>query len=253
MTNTTAGLRERFRSGEPLVWAFMMIPDQSVADVIGRSGFDYALLDLEHGGFDLTTLRSSTTALQAAATPVMVRVGSHDAGSIHRILELGVDGVLVPHVSNEMEAAAAVRAIRFPPRGARGITGPTRAFGYSLPPDPEAVDARTVAAVLIESREGVENVAAIAATPGLDAIYIGPNDLATDMGFLGEPTHPEVIAASEHIVETAVAVGINVCCPYDADFAKAKGLTHVSAFLDVAGLAGAAESALARVRETIGT
>jgi 2-keto-3-deoxy-L-rhamnonate aldolase RhmA len=135
-------------------------------------------------------------ALAPTATQMVVRMPSADPVLFKPVLDIGIDTVMVPNIRTADEARAAVRAVRYPPLGMRGVGGTVRATGYGRHADYYAAAADRICLLLqIESREGLDNIEGICAVDGVDALFIGPVDLATDMGHLAQPMHPEVVAA----------------------------------------------------------
>ena len=208
MAAELAGLRRRLASPEPLTGAILSLPEPGVATILGSSGFDYVVVDAEHGPFTLTTLRGVVEALAATPAHTIVRVAANDPTTIKQTLELGVDGIQVPGVGSGAEAAAAVRAVRYAPEGERGIgVGRSTRYGLDLPGYLHEANARIAALVMIEDAAGVEHSDEIAATPGLDAIIVGPLDLSAGLGVIGETSHPTVQAAIERIVAAGRPTG----------------------------------------------
>lgn len=169
-------LRAMWSQGEVARGAWCSSPSSVVAETVAATGYDYVCVDLQHGAVDYS---DSVPMLQAisgqGATPI-ARVPSNDAATIGKVLDAGALGVVVPLVDNAAEAARAVAACRYPPRGGRSF-GPVRAATVTGSRDVADLD-QVVVAVMVETREGLRNVDEIAATPGLDAIYVGPADLA---------------------------------------------------------------------------
>jgi 2-keto-3-deoxy-L-rhamnonate aldolase RhmA len=245
---TLTGLRARLHSDDLLVGAFLSIPDQAVASILGRSGFDFVVIDVEHGPFTLTSLRACVEALEPAPAATIVRVAANDPVLIKQALELGVDGVQVPAVGSVEEAAAAIRAARFAPEGNRGIgLGRGSGYGSHLPRYLREANAATAVIVMIEDAAGTANAAEIAATEGLDGIVIGPFDLSAGLGVIGEPRHPAVVEAIVRIVEAARAsrVSVGTACPAEevASFV-AQGMRLMTIFVDVLALASSAGQAV---------
>jgi 4-hydroxy-2-oxoheptanedioate aldolase len=211
MAGELAGLRRRLASPEPLTGAILSLPEPGVATILGTSGFDYVVVDAEHGPFTLQTLRAVAEALAATEAYTIVRVAANDPTLIKQTLELGVDGIQVPGVGSGAEAAAAVRAVRYAPEGERGIgVGRSTRYGLDLPGYLHEAKARTATLVMIEDAAGVQHIADIAATPGLDAIIVGPLDLSAGLGVIGETGHPVVRDAIARIVEAGRAAGVPV-------------------------------------------
>lgn len=223
-----------------------------LAEVAAGSGLDWLLIDMEHAA---NTLDSVLVQLQAvAAYPVtpLVRAPSLDAVAIKQILDLGAQNLLVPMVSSADEARAAVAATRYPPAGVRGVGSAlarsarwNRVDGYLH----DSVD-HTSLTVQIETAAGVEAAAEIAAVDGVDAVFVGPSDLAASLGLLGQQTHPDVTAAVERVFRAVKGagkpVGVNAFDPVAADAYLAAGADFVAVGADVALLARASEALAAR-------
>jgi 4-hydroxy-2-oxoheptanedioate aldolase len=238
-----SGFRARLRDESLLVGAFVGVPDPAVALVVGRSGFDFVELDAEHGAFTATSLRECLEALRGTPAAAVVRVAANQQMLIAQALDLGADGVQVPHVSTGAQAEAAVRAARFPPAGDRGLgVGRAAAYGLELAELIAGGDARTAVILMIEDREGVENAEAIAAA-GADAIFVGPVDLSASLGVPGEPTHPSVLEATDRVLAATKAAGIpsgTLCAPDAVPALAAAGMSFFATFVDTIGLAAAA-------------
>jgi 2-keto-3-deoxy-L-rhamnonate aldolase RhmA len=250
-----AGLRRRLREPEPLAGALLSLPEPGLATILGASGFDYVVVDAEHGPFTVTTLRAVLEALAATPAYAIVRVSANDATVIKTTLELGVDGIQVPGVSSADEAAAAVGASRYAPEGERGIgVGRSTRYGLDLPDYLHEANARTAVLAMIEDAAGVAHVEEIAATPGLDAMIVGPLDLSASLGVIGEPGHPTVTEAIARIVAAgrAARVPVGLSGPA-ADMARlADEGSHVTlVFFDALDIAAAARNAVDAARASL--
>lgn len=165
-------LRER----KPNVGTWLSIGSPVIAELAAQSGFDWLLFDLEHGSASEAAL---LTQLQAARDVAkIVRVGAPHADLIARVLDWGADGIMVPHVSSAAEAEACVKAMRYPPRGTRGVSRSVRAYGYGLQP---FAPAEPIFFAQIETLEAVERAAEIAQVDGVDVLFVGPADLRHDL------------------------------------------------------------------------
>jgi 2-keto-3-deoxy-L-rhamnonate aldolase RhmA len=239
-----SGFRLRLNGEEVLVGALLTFPDSGVAAVLGRSGFDFIVLDGEHGPFTLASLRACLDALDPCPAAAVARVAANDPVQIKQVLDLGFDGVIVPGVSNAEEAAAAVRSSRLAPGGERGLgLGRAAGHGADLGRYLQESDAKTGVILMIEDREGVENAPAIAAVEGVDALFVGPLDLSASLGVPGELTHPRVGDARDRVAAAAHAAGVAVgtaCAPSEAAGHAAGGLRLLAVFVDGLGLASAA-------------
>jgi 2-keto-3-deoxy-L-rhamnonate aldolase RhmA len=245
------GFRRRLRAGELTLGALVAIPDPAVASILGRSGYDFVVLDAEHGPFTLDSLRRCVEALDATAAAAIVRVAANDPTLIKQALDLGIDAVQVPTVSSGAEAEALVRASRYPPEGRRGMGfGRASGYGVDLARSVQEANAATAVIAMIEDVEGVEEAAAIAAS-GVDAIVVGPFDLSGSLGVPGEAAHPSVAAATARVVAAARAAGIavgTVCAPAEVAARVAEGMTLLTMFADSLGLAAAAQESLRGAR-----
>ena len=174
-------LRARWDAGEPAFGMWAAIPTSFTAELAAASGFDYVCVDLQHGLSDERTMVSTFQGTVAAGATALARVAWNEPWLIMRVLDLGAGGVIVPLVGSAEEAALAVRACKFPPEGNRSY-GPIRAALVAGSAAPDRIAAAALCFVMVETRDGLDQVDEIAATPGLDGIYIGPADLALAIG-----------------------------------------------------------------------
>ena len=203
-------LKKRLRNGENVLgfWSFLGSPH--VSEILGLVGFDYLLIDQEHGLGDPTSLSLQLQAMSATQTTAVVRVPWNDHVYLKRVLDAGVEGVMIPSVDNAEQARAAVAACRYPPLGRRGTAASSvRASSYGMAPDYVATAAdNLVIMIQIETVEGVRNIDEILAVEGIDVMFIGPYDLSGSAGHLGELKHPEVAGLIEHAERQIKASGI---------------------------------------------
>lgn len=203
-TNRT---KAKLLRGEVVVGCALTYPDPELVELIGAAGFDFVRFEGEHGPLDLVALEHLVRAAELWELTPGARVP--DAGHLLRYLDRGVSALTVPHVETRAEAEAAVRAAKHHPLGARGHNAggrPSR-YGFEQRPPREYynhLNAETLLIALIETEEGLRNAAAIAATPGIDMIDVGPSDLAQSLGLPGDAA---VWEAVETIVAAAVAAG----------------------------------------------
>jgi 4-hydroxy-2-oxoheptanedioate aldolase len=203
-------LRQRLREGPALVGTFSIVAAPEVIEIIALAGFDLVVLDMEHGSYGIENVGVHILAARAggALTPV-VRVRSNDPAVIGAVLDAGAAGVIVPHVQSAADASAAVRAARFPPDGERGAHPWVRAVGYGASGSwQRRANDEIAVIVMVEGREGVAALDEILATPGVDAVFIGPVDLATSLGLAGDLEHPDVVAAVADVIVRAQAAGV---------------------------------------------
>lgn len=189
------GIKARLRSGRPVLCALANMGSPIAAEIVGLCGYDAVMIDLEHGFGDYAGAVAQLQALAGTPAASLVRVAENTSVNLKRILDAGPQGVMVPMVSTRAEAEMAVAACRYAPSGVRGVAHAiARASGYGTNVRRYVAQVETELLIIcqIESRAGVKNAAAIAATDGVDMIFLGPMDLSASAGHFNEPDHPEV-------------------------------------------------------------
>lgn len=173
---------------------------ETVTEIAGQAGFDWCLVDGEHGPWEPALIRRQLMVLAGTGTPAIVRVPVNEAWVLKQALDIGAQSVMVPMVNSAEEARAAVAACRYPPEGIRGNGGYTmRASGYGGIPDyASTANAEVCVIVQVESRAAVAALPEIAAVEGVDCVFFGPADLAADMGHRDDPMNAEVWDAIRH-------------------------------------------------------
>lgn len=192
----------------PLFGLWSTLCSHIVAEAVADSGFDWILIDTEHSPNELPNVIMQMQAMATGTASPIVRPAWNDAVLIKRLLDSGVQSLLIPFVQNADEARAAVAATRYPPEGIRGVTGSGRAARYGRIKTylHEAANELCVI-VQIETQEALGHLAEIAAVPGVDAVFIGPSDLSASMGHLGNPKHEDVQAAIRDGLSQLKAMG----------------------------------------------
>lgn len=190
------------RLGTPLRGTFLSLGEPLVARMIAHLGFDWVLIDLEHGATSEGSLPSLLMAVEGSECSPIVRVVSNDQDCIKRVLDLGAVGVMVPYVSTSGEARDAVSFTRYPPHGCRGVASSTIATGYGLSTDQYHAETleKTLVIVQVETREGVDNIDQIASVDGVDVVFVGPLDLSFNLGCPKQFDHPDLLAALKRVV-----------------------------------------------------
>jgi len=198
----------KFGVRAPLFGTLLSLPSPEIAEILAASGFDWLFVDMEHGGLDVAAVQDVLQAV-AGRTPCLVRVPNHDPNVIARVLDAGAEGLIFPHVNTASEARACVGAALFPPQGERSV-GIARAQGYGrrIAESLAGANRGTVRVAQAEHILAVRNIAAIAAVPGLDAVFIGPYDLSASLGKPGRTAEPDVREAIRTIREAVRAAGI---------------------------------------------
>jgi 4-hydroxy-2-oxoheptanedioate aldolase len=236
----------------PLAGVWVCSGSPLVAEICAGSGMDWLLIDMEHSPNGLESVLAQLQAVAAYPITPVVRVPIGDVVTIKQVLDLGAQNLLVPMVSSRAEAEAAVAAVRYPPRGTRGVgSALARSARWNRVDDYlQNADAHVSLFVQVETTAGVEAAAEIAAVDGIDGVFVGPSDLAASMGLLGQQTHPDVTAAVLRAFEAVRAagkpVGVNAFDPATADAYLGAGAAFVLVGADTALLARATEALAAR-------
>lgn len=248
------GFRARALRSEPMAGSFCAIPHPSAVEICAATEPDFLCLDGEHAPIGRERCEEMIRAAQLHQVPVMVRVPGHLPDSIAGVLDSGADGVLVPRISSGQEARAAVAATRYPPQGQRGV-GPGRAagFGYGIPDYLASANGRILLAVQAETPGALDNIEEIAATEGVDMVFIGPGDLGVTLGALGPEGRPRLMAAITRIAKVTRAAGkpVGIYCGTGQEVAQWRAL-GISFFLianDAHHLAKALGAALQAARK----
>jgi len=204
----TISLREKITSGRMVVGTWVSIPDIAVVEILAQAGFDYLLIDGEHAPISPSQLFPLAVAAERYGCPVVYRVQANSADLIKAALDIGVAGLMVPMVESPEEAAAVVAAAKYPPAGRRGI-GPWRSSNYyrDFQAYLAAANEQTAVIVQIESRAAVEKAAAIAAVPGIDALFVGPADLSGSLGVPVGELKPPLLEALQRVVAAGRTAG----------------------------------------------
>jgi 4-hydroxy-2-oxoheptanedioate aldolase len=190
--------KSRLREDKAVYGFFVGPPSPATVEMVGYRGFDFVIIDQEHGPAGLETLENLCRAADAAGIASIVRVPTGSASDILHVLDAGATGVLVPHVVDADAARKIVGHAHYPPKGKRGISTLSRAGRYGATPASEYLANRgehTVVIVMIEDQEALPNVATIARVDGVDAVFVGTSDLAASMGHTGNSKHPDVVSA----------------------------------------------------------
>lgn len=235
-------IKTRLKAGHTQLGLWLNLACDVSAELAGQVGFDWCLIDAEHGSSSLPMVRAQLMALAAAGCPAAVRVAENKAWMLKQALDLGAQTVLVPMVGSGAEAAAAANAVYYPPKGARGLAaGVVRASGYGAVPDyASTANDQICLMVQAENRAALDNIDDIAGTEGVDCVFIGPSDLAADMGHLGNSAAPEVQEAIAHIMARSLAAGkaVGMFClnPSDVPRYRDLGATFINVASDVNAL-----------------
>lgn len=243
------------RAKKPQIGLWVSLSSPFAAEAVAGAGFDWVLLDMEHSPAELSQVLGQLQVFAAFDTTPIVRPDWNDAVKVKRLLDLGAPGLLFPMVQSTDEAARAVAACRYPPRGVRGVSGTTRANQFGRITDYFArVEQETAILVQVETRAALTRAHEIGAVGGVDGVFFGPADIGADMGILGRPMDPAVWAAilpvARRLIAQGVAVGTLVGDPVFARrLIDDEGFAFVACGADLSLLARGADA----LRKAMGT
>lgn len=240
-------LREALASRQAVYGTWVQTPSPQVVEILGWSGWDFVILDLEHGPYGPESLPHLIRAAEASGTTPLVRVPITSPHDVGKALDLGAAGIVTPGVTSAPIGDSAVRLTRFPPHGSRGASPSTRQLHYSAIPFPTLTAegaTKPLIVLQIEARLATTDLGSILGVDGLSVIFIGPYDLSTSLGLPGQFDHPKVREAITEIVERAaernVAVGIWAPDAASAKFWVAQGVRFMTVSNNELLLSGAA-------------
>lgn len=204
-------MKEKIKRGEPAFGASIMFPSPQIVEMIGHAGFDWVLLDLEHGSIGPADLELMAMAADAVGITAIARPRSNSSSDIQAVMDRGVKGVQVPHITSKAEAERAVSAVKFGPEGSRGLAAGTRPDRWGLGGKMEdfvaEANAQSLVCIQIEDAEALPYVDDILTVPGIDVFFIGPSDLSQSMGYPGDPKAPAVAVAIAETLAKITAAG----------------------------------------------
>jgi 4-hydroxy-2-oxoheptanedioate aldolase len=239
-------MTEKIASGQPALGCSMMIPSPQVVEMLGFAGFDWVLIDCEHGTFGLESMDLMVMAAEASGVTPIVRPRTNAAEDILQAMDRGAQGVQVPHVNTGAQARSVVEAVKFHPQGRRSLAAGTRASGYgfrgSVGNFVAQANLQSLVCIQIEDEEALPNLDDILRVEGVDVFFIGPSDLSQSMGFPGDPKAPPVARAIEAALRKIVAAGKTPGMPAAAaavQAALASGVRYIYTHLPAVLASGA--------------
>jgi 2-keto-3-deoxy-L-rhamnonate aldolase RhmA len=257
MSLRSAELKRRIVAHEAVIGAWLTLSGLNVAEIMAGAGFDWLMIDTEHSVFDLSELQVTLSAFRGVSTVPFVRVAANDPARIKHALDVGAEGIVIPNIDNAEQAQRAVGACKYPPAGYRGY-GPRRASDYYRDIDRyiETANRDLFVILQIESAQGVEQIDAILEVPGIDIIFLGPQDLSGSFGLLRQTNHSNVIDALTKVKTACRGRNMAVCSgAFDASLAPKlieEGVRVLLSSFDDALLRNAAEATVAKLRAEIG-
>jgi 4-hydroxy-2-oxoheptanedioate aldolase len=208
----TNRMKQKLRDGQPVFGGLLRTPEPTLVEVLGYAGYDYVVLDAEHGAHSFEALDTLILTAYASGVTPIVRVNENTPGLIMRVLDIGAQGVLVPHIKTAADAHRAVAAALYPPDGSRGI-GPNRGSQFGAIPGDEyfpAINDEVAVMLMMEEADAVEAIDSITDVKGVAALSIGLSDLSGSLGVPGQVNHPSVQAAVDRLMAVAARKGLPV-------------------------------------------
>lgn len=249
-------IKQMWAEGRPVTLGWLGVASTQTAEAMAAQGFDALCVDLQHGTTTLSNLLPMLQAVALTDTATVVRVAWNDPATIMKALDLGTYNVIVPMVNTAQDAARAAAACHYPPLGMRSY-GPIRPASHWGTAQPVETDGEVLLFAMVETREGLDNLDAICATPGVDAIYVGPSDLSFALGLPPQADNmdPRHLAACDRIREAAHRHGKKVCmhcasAPFAADAIR-RGFDLVMLTSDTASIAAGARRQLDALRAAL--
>ena len=205
----TNKLKRALAAGRAQTGCWLGSSDPYTTEIMGGAGFDWLLIDTEHSPLNIDAVLRMAQILAAYPVEVVVRPVDHDPGNIKRLLDVGIQSLVVPWVETAEQAERLVQAMRYPPEGFRGLGAAVARAAHwgGITNYAHAANAEKCLLVQIETKKGLDNLDAILRVEGVDGIFIGPSDLSASLGHLGNPTHPDVETAIEDALRRARAAG----------------------------------------------
>lgn len=253
----TNPFKQAIREGRRQIGLWSQLMHPLAADILKEAGFDWIVLDMEHGQNEIQDVMVQQMALAGGTAEPVVRPPWNDMVYLKRILDTGAQSVLIPMIDDAEAAARAVSFCRYPPQGVRGVASGMRANRFGRVKGYHGLASEQICVLVqVESRTALENIDAIAAVEGVDGVFIGPTDLSTGLGHLANPNHPEVQDAIKHAVARCQAAG-KPAGILTADNAAAEryldwGYTFVAVGGDTGILANGADALAAKFLKLIG-
>ncbi len=256
MELTPNQFKRGLQAGQKQIGLWITLSNAFAAEVVAPTGFDWAMIDMEHSPGDYFSVLGQLQAFAASDTTAIVRPEWNNPVVVKRLLDLGVPGLLFPMINTEEEARKAVAATQYAPKGNRGLSVATRATKFGrIKSYIQNIEDETAVLLQIESVEGLKNAEAIAAIDGVDGIFFGPGDIAADLGLAGQPAHPDVWGKIWPVAEALMSKGMPLgTLTTNSNFGIElfnKGFSFVACGSDAALLAKHSDALLAKVKSEI--
>ncbi len=233
-------LKEALKEGKNVFGPFMKFTDPAAVEIMGFAGFDFVIIDTEHGPISIQNVQNMIRAAESVNVTPVVRVSDNDEAIILRALDIGAQGIQIPQINSKAEAIRAVKSVKYSPQGERGVCRYVRTANYSSMDKFKYfkyANNETIIIAHIEGVEGINNLDEILSVPGIDIIFIGPYDLSQSLGIPGEVSHPLVTEKMKEVIikcrENKVSVGTFADDVKTAKFWVSLGVQYISFSVDV--------------------
>lgn len=251
-------LKDRLRNKELTIGSWVTIGDTSIAEIMAKAGFDWLVVDMEHSAITLSQAQDLIRVIELSGVTPLVRVEENNEALIKRVMDAGAAGVVVPMVNTPRDAERAVNAVKYPPKGKRGV-GLARAQGYGLEfkKYKEWVNKESIVMIQIEHIEAVNNLEDILSIDDIDGFIVGPYDLSASIGKPGDLDNPRLLDIQKRILKIAknyrVVTGFHVTTPDPAEATKKirEGYKFIGFSLDTLFLGSQCRNGLAKIRKNI--
>ena len=247
MFNTV--VKRKLEAGETVFGSFFKVDSPQIAELYGLAGFDFLIVDAEHGCFTHGQIENLIRTCERMGMSSVIRTPDAQEANILHVLDGGASGIQVPSLSSAAEVREVIASAKYWPLGTRGSARACRAAGYGTVPDYEQrANAETLVAVHVENKEMVEDIEALCAIEELDVVFIGPGDLSQSLGHPGNSGHPDVVAAIDRVIEVAAGrkhIGTVVANAAQLDSYVARGVHYIAWLSDLGLMRGALTAAAA--------
>lgn len=240
-------VKRKLEAGETVFGSFFKVASPTIAELYGLAGFDFLIVDAEHGCLTHGEIENLIRTCERAGMSSVIRTPDAQEANILHVLDSGASGIQVPSLKNAEDVREVIRKAKYWPLGERGSARACRAAGYGTVPDFEQrANAETLVSVHVENKEMVEDIEALCAIPELDVLFIGPGDLSASLGHPGNAGHPDVIAAIDRVIEVAAGrkhIGTVVGSAAQLDSYVARGVHYIAWLSDLGLMRGALKGA----------
>jgi len=249
-------LKEALKEGKNVFGPFMKFTDPATVEIMGFAGFDFVIIDAEHGPISMQSAQNMIRSAETANITPIIRVSSNDEALILRALDIGAQGIEIPQINSEPQAIKAVRSVKYAPQGERGVCRYVRAANYSSMDKFEyfkSANEETMIIAHIEGVEGINNLDEILSVPGIDVIFIGPYDLSQSLGIPGQVNNSLVVKKMKEVIlkckQNKIAVGTFADDVKTAKFWVSLGVQYMSFSVDVGILYEASKQIIKKLKK----